>query len=324
MGYNQENYKRIREGYRTKYLRAYEEANRRMEEVHAKSPDIAAIDRELSMAGAEIALAVIGTGDAYAEKLAAAEQKNLALQEKRRVLLQKLGYPADYTMPPYECPKCKDSGFVDTKMCECMRRELILAAYETSGLGELMRTQSFATFDLSFYSAENGDRSRMQYNFDVLQRYAKHFDTNADNLLLCGATGLGKTHLSTSVARTVIDRGYDVYYTSAIGMFSDFEHARFGSGTERAAAEPTRYVDCDLLILDDLGTEVINQFTTSCLYMVLNNRINLKRPTIINTNLTGKELQAKYADRIASRLFGEFKPLQFVGTDVRRRKLMSK
>ena len=219
MGYNQENYKRIREEYRTKYLRAYEEANRRMAEVHAKSPEIAAIDRELSMAGAEIALAVIGTGEGYKEKLAAAEQKNLALQEKRGVLLQKLGYPANYTLPPYECPKCKDFGFVDTKMCDCMRRELVMAAYESSGLGELMRTQSFASFDLSFYSAENGDRSRMQYNLDFLKRYADEFDMQADNLLFFGATGLGKTHLSTSIARRVIERGYDVYYTSAIGMF---------------------------------------------------------------------------------------------------------
>ena len=324
MGYNQDNYKRVREAYRTKYLRAYEEANKRMAEVHAASPEIAAIDRELSMAGAEIALAVIGAGEGYRERLAAAEKKNLDLQAKRATLMTALGYPTDYTLPPYECAKCKDSGFVDTKMCDCMRRELVLAAYETSGLGELMRTQSFATFDLGFYNAENGDRSRMQYNFDFLKQYAEGFDLKAENLILCGATGLGKTHLSTALARRVIERGFDVYYTTALQMFSDFEHARFGSGTERAAAEPTRYVDCDLLILDDLGTEVTNQFTTSCLYMVLNNRINLKRPTIINTNLTGKELQARYADRIASRIFGEYTPLLFVGTDVRRRKLMTK
>lgn len=324
MGYNQENYKRVREEYRTKYLRAYEEADRRMEEVHAKSGELATIDRELSLAGAEIALAVIGSGEGYAERLAAVQQKNTELQERRGALLRALGYPEDYTQPPYECAKCKDSGFVDTKMCDCMRRKLVLAGYESSGLGHLMQTQSFESFDLAFYSAENGDRSRMQYNFDLLVGYAERFDRNAENLLLCGATGLGKTHLSTAVARRVIDRGYDVYYTSATGMFSDFEHARFGSSTERAAAEPTRYVDCDLLILDDLGTEVSNQFTNSCLYMILNNRINLKRPTIINTNLTGKELQARYADRIASRILGEFKPLLFVGMDVRRRKLMQK
>jgi DNA replication protein DnaC len=160
----------------------------------------------------------------------------------------------------------------------------------------------------------------MQYNLDYLSRYAEAFDLQAENLLFFGATGLGKTHLSTAIARRVIERGYDVYYTGAISMFSDFEHARFGSGTERAAAEPTRYVDCDLLILDDLGTEVSNQFTNSCLYMVLNHRINLKRPTIINTNLSGKELKARYADRIASRILCEFKPFIFVGQDVRYRR----
>ena len=320
MGYNKENYKRVREEYRTKYLRAYEEAARRTAELHAKSPELKALDRQLSMTGAEIAMAVIGTGADYREKLEAAKQKNVELQQKRAEILVSLGYPADYTLPPYECPKCKDSGFVDTTMCDCMRRELVLAAYESSGLGELMRTQSFESFDLSFYSAANGDRSRMEYNFEHLKKYAEEFDEKADNLLFFGATGLGKTHLSTAIARRVIERGYDVYYTGAIGMCSDFEFARFGNGTERAAAEPTRYVDCDLLIIDDLGTEVSNQFTNSCLYMVLNNRINLKKPTIINTNLTGKELKARYSDRIASRILCEFKPYIFVGQDIRFRK----
>ena len=184
-----------------------------------------------------------------------------------------------------------------------------------------MRTQTFESFDLSYYSAENGDRSRMQYNFDLLQKYAEQFDLQAKNLLFCGATGLGKTHLSTALARRVIERGFDVYYTTAIGMVSDFEHARFGRGEDRVAADPTRYVDCDLLILDDLGTEVSNQFTNSCLYMVLNDRINLKRPTIINTNLSARELQTRYTDRIASRLLGEYYPILFVGTDIRRRKI---
>ena len=320
MGYNGENYKRVREAYRTKYLRAYEIADERMDEVHAKSPELAAIDRELRLTGAEIALAVIGTGEEYRERLAAAEAKNIALQAKRTALLAELGYPADYTLPPYECERCKDSGFVDTKMCECMRRELVMAAYESSGLGALMRTQSFESFDLSFYSAENGDRSRMQLNFEQLRLYAERFTMDSDSLLLVGPTGLGKTHLSTAIARRVIERGYDVYYTGAVGMLSDFEHVRFGNGTERAAAEPNRYFDCDLLIIDDLGTELSNNFTNSCLYTVLNHRINLKRPTIINTNLKGKEIKERYSDRIASRLLCEYKPYIFVGQDVRFRR----
>lgn len=326
MGYNKENYSRVRAAYQTKYLNALEAADRRMAELHAKSPEVAEIDRALSKTGVEIAMAALGTGEEYREKLAAVEEKNLALQKKRAQLLEKMGYPADYTLPPYECAKCRDSGFVGTKMCECMRRDLILAAYESSGLGRLMQTQSFERFDLSFYSADAETYRRMKENFEMLKAYAEQFTLDADNLILCGQTGLGKTHLSTSVARRVIERGYDVYYTGAIEMFADFERARFGSGEDKrdASAELARYTDCDLLILDDLGTETANQFTASCLYMVLNNRINLRKPTIINTNLMGKEIQARYADRITSRLFGEFRILPFVGTDVRRQKLSKK
>lgn len=322
MAYNKENYRRIRAAYQTKYLKAHEKADRRMAELHAKSPAVAAIDRELSRVGAEIAMAALGTGKEYKEKLEAVKEKNLALQRERAILLENLGYPADYTLPPYECEICRDSGFVGTKMCECMRRELVLAAYGESGLGELLKTQSFESFSLDYYRADPLEAEKMKKNLEILRTYAENFDTGADSLILCGSTGLGKTHLSTAVARRVIDRGFDVYYTGAIAMFADFEHARFGTGMGEQAADPARYVDCDLLILDDLGTEVTNQFTNSCLYMVLDQRINLHRPTIINTNLTGKEIKARYTDRIASRILGGFKPLLFVGTDVRRQKLM--
>jgi DNA replication protein DnaC len=205
-----------------------------------------------------------------------------------------------------------------------MRRELILAGYESSGLGALMRTQSFDSFDLSYYDAQNGDREKMSRNLNILREYAEAFDLRSDNLLLMGGTGLGKTHLSTALARRVIDRGYDVYYTGAVGMFADFEKVRFGQSTEEAAEDPRRYSSCDLLIIDDLGTEVTNQFTNSCLYTVLNNRINLGRPTVISTNLSGKDLQSRYAERITSRLSGEFTPLRFVGADIRRQKLLNR
>ncbi len=321
MGYNKENYRRIRQAYQTKYLTAYEKADERMREVHAKSPEIAAIDRQLRMTGVEIAMAAIGAGPDYRTRLAAVQEKNQRLQAERAALMTALGYPVDYTLPPYECPKCKDTGFIETKMCSCMHRELVLAAFESSGLGALMQTQSFESFDLSFYSAETGDRSRMQHNFDFVRAYAEGFDLQARGLLFFGATGLGKTHLSTAVARRVIERGFDVYYTTTIGMISDFERARFGRSDDRAAADPTRYIDCDLLILDDLGTEVSNQFANSIIYMVLNERMNLKRPAIINTNLSARDIKSRYSDRIASRLLGEYHPILFVGNDVRLRKI---
>ena len=325
MGYNKENYARIRAAYQTKYLKAYEEADRRRAMLHGICPELAEIDRKLAGTGAKIALAAMGTGAEYRARLAEVEKENKDLQARREVLLASLGYPADYTNPAYECALCEDSGFVGHKMCECMRRELVMAAYESSGLGQLMRTQSFESFDLNYY-AQGEERERMVRNLEILRAYAARFGKEAaEHLILCGATGLGKTHLSTALARALIERGFDVYYTTAQQMFYDFEHARFGTetGMERSA-DLSRYSECELLILDDLGTEVSNQFTNSCLYMVLNNRINLGRATVINTNLTGREIKERYADRIASRILGDFKPLIFAGTDIRRQKLSGK
>lgn len=323
MGYNKENYSRIRKAYQTKYLKAYEEADRRTAEIHRRSPEVASIDRELSSTGAKIAMAAIGTGAEYQKKLAEVEKRNLELQAKRAELLKNMGYPADYTLPPYECTLCRDSGFVGTKMCECMRRELILSAYESSGLGELMKHQSFDTFSLKYYDGTPEEMARMHDNFELLREYAKTFHLHSNSLILMGPTGLGKTHLSTSIAKCIIDRGFDVYYTTATSMVSDFEHAQFGRGIGEPSASCDRYLDCDLLILDDLGTELVTSFTNSCLYMVLDNRINLRKPVIINTNLTAKDIQKQYTPRIASRIFGEFRPFVFVGTDIRRQKLFS-
>jgi chromosomal replication initiator protein len=144
-------------------------------------------------------------------------------------------------------------------------------------------------------------------------------------LFLFGGPGLGKTHLSTAVAKTVLDAGYDVLYTTAVTMVGDFEMVRFGNsgaaGDMGITADTSRYFDCDLLIIDDLGTEVMNQFTSSCLYNVINTRLSMRRPTVISTNLMQDELRRRYWDRITSRLFGEYKILLFLGTDVRAQKV---
>ncbi|MBE6629519.1 MAG: hypothetical protein E7624_01555 [Ruminococcaceae bacterium] len=324
MAYNRENYARIRTEFQTKYMLAEEEAARRTEALHRKSPDLRAIDRALSQTGIKIAMAALGTGEEYKEKLDAVEKENMELQARRAAILAQLGYPADYTKPPYECEKCNDSGFVGTKMCDCMRRELVLAAFESSGIGSLLRTQSFDSFKLDYYPAGE-TRDLMQKNLSLLREYAEEFSPQSDSLIFCGPTGLGKTHLSTSVARRVIERGFDVYYTTALQMFADFEHARFGTDMGmQTTVSLERYTSCELLILDDLGTEVTNQFTNSCLYLVINERINKHLPTIINTNLTGKEIKQRYTDRIASRILGDFRPFLFAGTDIRRLKLSEK
>ena len=323
MGYNRENYKRIREEYRTKYLRAREAADARRMELHSMLPAVADLDRSLSATGLEIMRVTLEGGENRERKLAEIREKNELLLRARAELLEAAGYPADYTAIRYDCEVCGDSGYVDGKMCACMRRALTLAGYESSGIADLLRTQTFETFSLDYYRQDPKVYERMAHNLRIMRNFATEFSTDRmHNLLLMGSTGLGKTHLSSAVARAVIDRGFDVQYVTAVGMLSDFEYQRFGNSISGDEGENVaRYYDCDLLIIDDLGTEVINQFTLSCVYNVINIRLTRKKSTIISTNLMQRELLDKYWDRVTSRLFGEYLPLVFVGTDVRRVKI---
>ena len=323
MGYNRDNYKRIREEYQTKYLRAREAADARRMELHMRLPAVADIDRALSKTGLDIMRVTLEGGEDREKKLAELRERNRLMQSARAEMLAKEGYPADYSSIHYECEKCGDSGYVDGKMCTCMRRALTLAGYESSGIADLLQTQTFDSFSLEYYRSDPNTYEQMAYNLKVMRNYAVELSSDKmRNLLLMGSTGLGKTHLSSAVAREVIDRGYDVQYVTAVGMLADFEYQRFSNSINGDEGESVaRYYDCDLLIVDDLGTEVINQFTLSCIYNVINIRLTRKKSTVISTNLKQRELLEKYWDRVTSRLLGEYTPLMFVGTDVRRAKI---
>lgn len=326
MGYNQENFRRIRAEYETKAMKAEEAADERREELYRVIPELRDLDRALSGFGLRLMKQAMEGGDTQAG-IASLQAENERIQAARRDLLARYGYPADYCSPRYECPKCRDSGYVGIRMCICMRRKLTEAGMMSSGLGSLMKTQSFENFSLDYYKNDPAAFARMQDNLQKIRVYATNFGGPewgkiAHNMLFFGGTGLGKTHLSTSIARVVIEHGYDVFYNSAVGMLADFETQRFGNSAVLGDADNTsRYTTCDLLILDDLGTELVNQFTLSVLYTVINTRMNLAKATIISTNLTAAELRKTYSDRITSRLFGEFNPIPFVGTDVRKLKI---
>ena len=319
MGYNRDDLIRVKAEYREKYQKARRNADMRAEEIYLKIPRVREIDTTLSKTALEIMSAVTNGKESADEALVRVRQRNDALMDERCKLLLSAGYPEDYTDVHYDCEKCGDSGYIDGKMCECMKRELIMAGYESSGLGRLIAKQSFENFSLDYYKTGGANYQNMELYFSSLRAFAQNFSVDTyKNFLLIGGTGLGKTHLSTAVAKTVIERGYDVFYVCAIDMFSDFEQKQFGNGEDNTR----RYFDCDLLIIDDLGTELTNQFTVSCLYNVINSRINTARSTFINTNLSKKDIETKYSERITSRLFGEYYPLVFTGIDIRKQKMM--
>ncbi len=319
MGYNKQDYIRIKAEYSKKYLRAQEEAGARRMELYAAVPEIRALDAELAKTGAEI-MGAISTGEDVSKAIALIRKKNKEFLDARADLLTANGFPVDYSDIRYECEACGDTGFVSTGMCDCMRRALVEAGYESSGLGGLIRTQTFENFSLEYYKA-SGNAERMRQDLERMKSFAESFDRGTyRNYLFLGGTGLGKTHMSTAVAKTVIERGFDVAYVTAVGMIRDFNAKQFDKGVGMKN-DPDRYAEVDLLIVDDLGAEITNQFTVSCLYDLINQRINNRKCTIFNTNLSFRDLEARYGERIGSRLLGEYAPVMFMGTDIRRQKI---
>ena len=321
MGYSAENYRTVKELLDKRRREAIAESERRRAAVHTESYEIAEIDLALRKTGMELFAAACSGGGKQSPAFLAVMEKNKALQDKRAALLASLSLPADYTEVKYTCPKCNDTGYVDIHMCDCMKRELTLAAFRTSGLGGMLEKQTFENFSLDFYKQDPRNLRIMEKTVSIAKKYADEFSLSSGNLIFFGRTGLGKTHLSTAIARRIIERGYDVKYDSALNIFADFEFDRFKSNYGAEAPRADKYFEADLLIIDDLGTEAITQFTLACLYNIINTRLNAGRPTIISTNLGENDLQEKYNDRITSRLLGEYQPLLFVGEDIRRQKL---
>ena len=315
MGYDSGNFKRVKDAYTAKREENKQRAEERRAKVHALSPSIAEIDRQLSGTGLLLFRIACEGGEDLQKKIDEARKENEALLDRRRALLTALGLPADYTELHYDCPLCSDTGYLpNTQMCDCMKRALAVEGFRASGLGALIDRQSFKNFSLDRFADE--DRALMENNLRKMQDYASNFRAGAKSLLLVGGTGLGKTHLSTAVACAVIEGGYSVLYDTAHNIVFDFNYDQFKSKPEEELRSE-KYLSCDLLLLDDLGTEVQTKHTASYLYNLINTRMNRGKSTIVSTNLTPNELLERYGDRLASRLFGEYELVLFRGKDIR-------
>ena len=320
MSYNPRIYRSVKEALEQKRRKAIEDADRRTAQTGKLYPEIGQVDAILAQTGIRIMEAIRMGQKGLADRMAALEEENALLLEKRREYLQSHGLPADYTDPKFSCKACEDTGYVKEKMCNCLRQALFLEGVAQSGLGKLPETQTFENFRTAYYTDPESVNTVLEY----CRNYANDFSENTrTNILITGATGLGKTHLSTAIGQEVIRRGFDCVYTSAQNLLSDFEYERFGRGYRDDSPDRTaRYFEADLLIVDDFGTEMGNQFTVASLYNLINTRMNAGKPMIINTNLNSGEIRGRYDDRIASRLFGEFIFFRLQGKDIRQQKRM--
>mgnify|MGYP004613198265 CR=1 FL=1 len=285
-------------------------------EIYNKIPVIKEIDTALSMTGLALYKEAMDGRENLASAVEKLKKENKELQEARADLLVKKGYPADYTKIKYKCKKCSDTGYIGIDMCSCFAAELKKQAYLSSGLGKMLQNQSFDNFDISLYPEK--DREMMKFILDETKKYAKNFGREKEgckNLLLCGSTGLGKTHISTSVAKELIDKGFYVIYDTCQNIIACFEKERF---SKEKTESTDKYFDCDLLIIDDLGTEFMSSFTHATLYNILNTRICSGKAVIISTNISDiREMKKMYDDRITSRLVGDFRTFKFSGEDIR-------
>ena len=303
-----------------------EQQRRRQAEVFARLPELRRIDARLRAHMAELVRLTIAKGPDLAERLAAIREENLDLQMRRAELLTENGFGAAYLDEIVSCPLCRDTGIYEGGVCRCLDR--LYNRELTKELGALMRRgdESFEKFDLRLYPDAADPvsglvpRDTMRMVFEVCRDYAADFSPASPNLLFQGGTGLGKTFLSACIARVVAGKGFSVCYDTAAAALENYERAKFSRDTEEgeaAAVRIRRMESCDLMILDDLGTEMPTPMSQSALYTLINNRLVAGKKTIVSTNLDDEALRRRYTPQIASRIIGEFKRFPFVGTDIR-------
>ncbi len=288
----------------------------RIKEIESKFPEIARVNTILSGTVKEIAQAM--TESNIGEIMGRIADKNLEAQKTRRQLLVSFGYPEDYLDIHYKCEKCGDTGFVNGSRCTCL--ETLARKYSIEQLHKdcHIALNDFSRFDLNVYPEEN--RQEMKAILDMCVNYAETFSTQSDMMFFFGGTGLGKTLLSSAIAKRVLERGFSVAYDSLSNFLRKIEQEHYGR-SEGDTVE--MLLSADLVILDDMGSEFRSGFNDAQIYDIINSRINYRLPTIVSTNLSHNELNARYNERIVSRLLGMFIPVKFNGRDVRLKKRMS-
>lgn len=349
MSLNNSQYDTLMRAYNARQFHNQHLQNERIREVYARSPRLEEIDHEISSSSVACARrlleleddVLLQTGAGSPEQDSAPIQKDhpllqeqrqtiAALQQEKQSILQELGYPADYLDPVYTCPECKDTGFIGGKRCHCFVQASIDLIYTQSNIKNILERENFSQFSFDYYSREQTNPSTGLTAYETAQKavadcrsFLAEFDHGFENLFFYGETGVGKTFLSNCVAKELLDSGHSVIYFTAFQLFEIFEKSTFQKDAQASASQQTIF-DCDLLIIDDLGTELANAFTTSQLFLCLNERMLRRKSTLISTNLNMDELAAVYSERTCSRIFSNYTMIKLFGDDIRiKKKLQS-
>ncbi|MCL2225465.1 MAG: ATP-binding protein [Defluviitaleaceae bacterium] len=323
-------YREVMREFETARNRAEELREARREELYKKNPRLSVIDKNLGELGLSVAKLALA-GDANG--LQQTREKIDALKQERLSLLAKKGISENYLLPVYNCKNCEDTGYIShspgspVTPCACLKQRLIEEYYSLSNMREVLRDENFDTFDIRLFSTEIleseglSPRTNIETNYRYAINFVQNFDNEFQNLLLYGETGLGKTFLSHCIAKDLLDAGHTVLYLTVPRLCKIIEDARFNRESLSAPDEMLDAVDeSDLLVLDDLGAEVSTIVTSSALFDIINQRLLMRKPTVISTNLTPNGLASQYSERIVSRFLGNYQMLKFFGDDIRVKK----
>lgn len=328
MGLTNTQYNTIMRDYQRQQARNQRELAARTEEVYGRFPELSELDARIAAAGTACARRLLSDDSASLDEL---RLEIARYSGQKAAILRDAGYPADYLEPKYRCPDCQDTGYVESRQCHCFKQAAIDLLYTQSNLREVLEEENFSRFSLNYYSKEMTDPLTGLSSFQTAERalqecrrFAQEFDQRFENIFLYGDTGLGKTFLTHCIAKELLESAHSVVYFSSFGLFELFADSAFRR--KEAPEQPVleeHIFDCDLLIIDDLGTELVNSFVCSELFHVLNERILNKRSTLISTNLPLETFADTYSERIFSRISSNYIMLRMIGEDIRLKKKFS-
>ncbi|MGN0435657.1 MAG: ATP-binding protein [Wujia sp.] len=301
----------------------------RQEEIYSRIPEIREIDQTAKLSYLRVAKARVMGEDAGKQITHDVSLENRRLTERKQALLKAAGYSADYLEPIYNCQSCHDTGYIDGEKCHCFTKKIIDSLYIQSNLANVLEKENFSTFSLEYYSKEPcSDREFSSYDnmCSVLEKtksFVKGFEeksTERGNILIYGETGLGKTFLTNCIAKNLLDNGHTVLYLSASEIFETVLAGYIMNRKQELESLYSYIYSCELLIIDDLGTELTNSFVLSQLFEIINKREIRQSSTLISTNLSMKQLRDRYTERIMSRIIANYTVFNIYGDNIRYQK----